>query len=466
VLFNSRIFVVFAILFFAFWPLARRSLNVRWTYIVVFSFFFYGWWDWRYVFLLIGTGLVDFLAGLAMTSHPRHKRAILLVSLAANLGTLAVFKYAFFFASSFNAAVARFGGTMSLPELSLILPVGISFYTFQSLSYTIDIYRGQLKATRNPMHFFAAISLFPHLVAGPIMRASTLLPQLEEDRRATPDQLWGGLALIAHGFFKKMVIADNLAPFVNEAFNGQFAAQSFLDWWAIVAMFGFQIYCDFSGYSDIARGLAKWMGYEFSLNFDHPYLSTSLREFWTRWHISLSTWFRDYVYVPLGGSRRGELRGHVNMWITMLLSGLWHGAAWTFIIWGAIHAFFLSVERLTRWPEWLRRFRYGHVLALGLVMMQVAIAWVFFRAGSLDQALHIAGRMLSPDRLALSVSRAGLLFLALAVGREIYCWNRIDVFGRLPRRTAVAGQMVWYASVLAAAVYLRGAGSAFIYFQF
>ena len=465
-LFNSRVFVIFAVAFFAFWPLARRSMNGRWLYIVVCSFIFYGWWDWRYVPLLVATGLVDFLAGLAMTWRPHRKLLILLVSLGANLGTLAVFKYSAFAATNLNVLANSLGAAWKIPVVTLILPVGISFYTFQSLSYTIDIYRGHLKATRNPLHFFAAISLFPHLVAGPIMRASSLLPQLEEDVKPTSAQLWGGLHLIAHGFFKKMVIADNLAPVVNEAFAGQFVAHSFLDWWAIVAMFAFQIYCDFSGYSDIARGLAKWMGYEFMLNFDHPYLATSLREFWTRWHISLSTWFRDYVYVPLGGSRKGELRGHINMWITMLLSGLWHGAAWTFVVWGAIHAFFLSLERITTWPEKLRAIPFGRVLALVIVMAQVAIAWVFFRATNMDQATEIVGRMLRPDHLSLTVSRAGLFFLALAIGREIYCWHRPKIVARLRLPSFVAGDIAWYAAVLTAAVYLRGTGSAFIYFQF
>ncbi len=465
-LFNSRVFVVFAIVFYLFWPLARRSMNVRWTFIVVLSFFFYGWWDWRYIILLVFTGMVDFVAGLAISRFPGHKKELLVLSLFANLGTLGFFKYSAFLASNLNALSGAFGGPTSLPEVAINLPVGISFYTFQSLSYTIDVYRGDLKATRNPLHFFAAISMFPHLVAGPIMRASKLLPQLAEDRKPSRAQLWGGLQLIAHGYFKKMVIADNLAPIVNEAFNGQFVPHSYVDWWLIVARFGFQIYCDFSGYSDIARGLAKWMGYEFTLNFDHPYLSTSLREFWTRWHISLSSWFRDYVYFPLGGARRGELRSHVNMWITMLLSGLWHGAAWTFILWGAIHALFLSLERITKWPERLKRFRFGSVAALAIVMAQVAFAWVFFRSADLNQAFHIARGMLELNVPRISVSGAGLLFLALAVGREVYCWNWKGRPAWMSLRTAVVAEMVWYACVISCVVFLRGPGATFIYFQF
>jgi len=467
VIFNSLIFVGFALVFYSWWPFAERlSLNGRWLTIVVGSFIFYGWWDWHYVILLIGTGMVDFVAGIGMASHPRWKRELLIMSVFTNLATLGFFKYSNFAATNLNVLASALGIGSRIPVFSLILPLGISFYTFQSLSYTIDIYRGQLRATRNPLHFFAAISLFPHLVAGPIMRASTLLPQLLEDRRPTKSQLWGGVRLIVHGYLKKMVIADNLAPIVNDAFGGRLASLSGADWWIVAVMFSFQIYCDFSGYSDIARGLAKALGYEFTQNFNHPYLATSLREFWTRWHISLSTWFRDYLYIPLGGSRNGELRSHVNMWITMLLSGLWHGAAWTFVIWGSIHAFFLSVERATKWPEHLQKITYGKYLALAFVMFQVVVAWVFFRATDTRQAYEILWKMFHWNDLTISLSRTGIIYLGLALAREIFCWREMSLRNWVHGRMRVITEMVWYALIITGCIFLRGPGATFIYFQF
>ena len=223
------------------------------------------------------------------------------------------------------------------------------------MSYTIDVYRGRMKPVTNLFHFFAFLSMFPQLVAGPIVRARDLIPQLEKNRDTTEAERWDGLKLIVGGYFKKVVIADNLAPFVNTAFAAVPSPDSSLYWWLVIAAFAFQIFFDFAGYSDIARGLAKWMGYDFLVNFDHPYTSTSLREFWARWHISLSTWFRDYVYIPLGGSKKGESWGHVSMWMTMVISGLWHGAAFHFLVWGAVHALFLSIERITLWPERLKK---------------------------------------------------------------------------------------------------------------
>jgi D-alanyl-lipoteichoic acid acyltransferase DltB (MBOAT superfamily) len=465
-LFNSLAFVFFAAAFFGFWPLARRSTNVRFVYIVCFSFLFYGWWDWRYIFLLIITGLIDFWAGIAIDQSVKRKKAILLVSIGSNLATLAFFKYSEFLAVNCNSLLSWAGVSGRIPEVSVLLPVGISFYTFQSMSYTIDIYRGELKPTRNVWHFFSAISLFPHLVAGPIMRAQSLLEQLLESRTPTAAERWNGLRLIVHGFFKKMVIADNLASAVNGAFTGGLAYDSAINWWIIVSMFAMQIYCDFSGYSDIARGLAKWMGYEFSLNFQHPYCATSIKEFWGRWHMSLSTWFRDYVYVSLGGTRVGRFRGHVNMWTTMLLSGLWHGAAWHFVGWGAVHAAFLSIERVTSWPARVLRLPAGRVLAWGFLLIQVWVAWVFFRAGSLDQAGKIIGTMFSLQFAPLAVAKSALLFLGLGLAREIYCFYGLDWRRLLSDRAVLFLEPIIMGVIVAACIFFRGSGDAFIYFQF
>jgi alginate O-acetyltransferase complex protein AlgI len=466
VLFNSLEFVLFAIVFFGMWPLARRRSTSRYLYICFFSFFFYGWWNWHFLILLAVTGLVDYLAGLAMESWPLQRKAILAVSIASNLLTLGFFKYGSFFAANLNHALLRMGEDWKIPMLALTLPVGISFYTFQSMSYTIDIYRGELRPTRNVLHFFAALSLFPHLVAGPIMRAAYLLPQLQSDRHPDEKQIWRGLQLIAQGYVKKMVIADHLAPAVNSAFAGPVSAHTCLEWWIIITMFAFQIYCDFSGYTDIARGLAKWMGYDFPLNFNHPYVSGSMREFWSRWHISLSTWFRDYLYVPLGGSHKGAARAHLNMWITMLLSGLWHGANWTYLVWGSLHAAYLSAERITRWPDRLRGIPLGKAAACALVVVQAWFGWVFFRATSIQQGWSVIKAMLSFDSAYVGLSRTAILFLCLAVIGEIYAGLHLDWRALFGPRLAFYLEPMKIAACVIAAVYLRGPGSAFIYFQF
>lgn len=326
-LFNSIIFLVFGSLFFALLPLINKQKNnTRWIFFTFASFVFYGWWDWRFLFLIIGSGLIDFFAGKLIYKYPRRRTFFLIASLFGNLGSLAAFKYNSFLARNIEALLQFTSLDVNLqnqiPEFMYILPVGISFYTFQSMSYTIDIYRGRLKPTANIVHFFTYLSMFPQLVAGPIVRAKELLPQLKRVRKVSPQESWNGFHLILTGYFKKVVLADNIAPLVNYAFSDANTSNSTLYWWVVMLGFAFQIYFDFSGYSDIARGIAKWMGIHFKMNFNHPYNSTSLREFWTRWHISLSTWFRDYVYIPMGGSRKGKLRSHLNMWITMVVSDL------------------------------------------------------------------------------------------------------------------------------------------------
>lgn len=469
-LFNSLIFIIFAILFFLIWPLANRKNTIRWVYLTIASFIFYGWWDWRFLFLIIGSGLLDFFAGWGMKLYPRYKTSFLITSVLGNVGSLAVFKYSGFIADNLTILLAMFDIEINLrshlPNFMLILPVGISFYTFQSMSYTIDIYREQLQPTTNVFHFFAYLSLFPQLVAGPIIRASDLLPQLTQVHKPDEEERWEGLKLIAHGFFKKVVIADNLAPSVNYAFGNPIQSTSSLYWWIAVTGFAFQIYCDFSGYSDIARGLAKWMGYDFMLNFDHPYISTSLREFWSRWHISLSTWFRDYVYIPLGGSRKGTFHTYLNMFITMTVSGLWHGAAWNFVIWGFLHALLVNLERLTQWPSRLKNVPGGRWIATGIVLFEVWVTWVFFRARTFAQALYIIKTMFSfSGGLEYHFSALGLGLLLIAILRELYFYLRLDQKILIPfayEYSEVLSQSV----LLVACIYLRGPGSVFIYFQF
>ncbi|MFO7655220.1 MAG: MBOAT family O-acyltransferase [Candidatus Krumholzibacteriia bacterium] len=477
-LFNSIVFLLFGALVFALWPLVRRWRNSRFAFLVIASFVFYGWWDWRFLFLIIGSGLLDYASGLGMSRFSRVKRLFLVLSLLGNVGSLMLFKYSGFFAANLEAVLGWIGLEVELrqgmPPFMLVLPVGISFYTFQSMSYTIDIYRGQLQPTRNVLHFFAYLALFPQLVAGPIIRAADLLPQLLEDRRTTAEDRWEGLRLVVHGFFKKMVVADSLAFYVNGAFGASIPAESSLYWWIIITAFAVQIYCDFSGYSDIARGLARWLGYDFMVNFKHPYVAVSLQDFWRRWHISLSTWFRDYVYIPLGGSQRGARRAQLNMWGTMLISGLWHGAAWNFVIWGGIHATSTTMERATRWPARVMALPGGRMLANAIVLLQVWISWVFFRATSFEQAVVILGRMFSFEggigTLWALLGGINMINLAIFIGgmwlREAYFFWGLHERPLLPGGWGRRLEPVGLALAIAACVYLRGPGGAFIYFQF
>jgi len=443
------------------------------------SLFFYGWWDWRFLSLIILNGAVDYYAALGMERWPARRKLLLVGSLAVNVGTLAVFKYLDFALYNVNWLLGCLGIQGSLPAAELILPVGISFYTFQAMSYTIDVYRGQLAPTHSILHFFAFLSLFPQLVAGPIIRAATLLPQLEVDRPTSEGERWEATKLIAIGFFRKMVVADTIAPIVREAIQGTQSGESSLYWWAIMLLFSYQIYCDFSGYSDIARGLGRLMGYDFPVNFNHPYISASFREFWQRWHISLSTWFRDYVYIPLGGSKVGAARSMVSLWITMLVSGLWHGANWTFVAWGACHAVYLTVERFTRWPERLTRVPLvGRHLTVLTIFLLTVVSWVFFVSRSMGQALSILGSMFNFANLGLAeareaVSGGALNVVLIMILAELWFHFRLDQarllsrLGPLPER--IGRRVLAPVAVgllLCASVYLRGPGSVFIYFQF
>ncbi len=441
--------------------------------LIVFSCVFYGWWNPYYLILIFLSGFIDFFAGLGMDKHPQYRKVFLGLSLTLNLGLLFTYKYLDFFISNANILVQALGAP-PLPLAHLVLPVGISFYTFQSLSYTIDIYRGELRPTKNFLHFFAYLSMFPQLVAGPIVRASGFLDQLKKPLRVRTQDFWQGLRFISKGYFKKVVIADNLAPVVTEAFSTPTVYESSAYWWLIIVMFSFQIYCDFSGYSDIAIGLARWCGYRFPQNFNHPYTALSLQHFWSRWHISLSTWFRDYVYIPLGGSRIGPIRTVFNLWITMLLSALWHGAAWTFVLWGALHALYLTIERLSGWPKLLRRLcGAGALLACLLTYLQVLIAWVFFRAENLQQGIDIVGEMFSFSGISIQPilkfpnSEIILTALTLISLREIFIplkrlagipsWWRVCYYYAEPAMISL---------MLFSCVFFRGPGSVFIYFQF
>jgi alginate O-acetyltransferase complex protein AlgI len=473
-LFNSPEYLVFLIVcLLLYGRLGHRGQN---AWLLAASYAFYSFWDPRFLVLILLSTSVDFWAGQRIESARREgqvgtARRALHVSLATNLGLLGVFKYFGFFVESAAAALDTLGLGMSRPALEIVLPVGISFYTFQTLSYTIDVYRGRLGAIRDPLDFALFVAFFPQLVAGPIERARNLLPQIQAPRRVTPRQFEEGLWLILMGLYRKLVIADTAAIFVDRIFAHPFR-QSSLQMVCGLMLYGLQIYGDFSGYSNIARGSAKLFGFELVRNFRHPYFAVGPRDFWRRWHISLSTWLRDYLYISLGGNRQGRLRTYANLMVTMLLGGLWHGASWNFVLWGAIHGVYLVVARaLEPMTARLRPPEAGPIRWLALTaggattFVLVSFTWLFFRSTS----VALTGVYL--DRLALGtgfgdihrlIPFAVLALLVLVIDLPQAIARDEHIFTRwgLGRRTAIAG-------FLLVAIFFGGAASApFIYFQF
>ncbi|MEO9534299.1 MAG: MBOAT family O-acyltransferase [Crocinitomicaceae bacterium] len=450
----------------------NKKSGSRWSFLTIMSFVFYGWWDWRFLFLILISGLIDFAAGHYILKRPDRKKTFLIVSLAGNILSLAFFKYSGFFAEMLEHLAHLSGSSIQikshLPAFALIVPVGISFYTFQSMSYTIDVFKGKLKPVKNIWHFFAYLSMFPQLVAGPIVRAKDLLKQLAEKRIVSSMQKWHALKLIAFGLFQKTVLADNIGVLVNKAYSEGNLETGTAFWWMVLVAFAFQIYCDFSGYSLIAKGLAKYMGYHFKMNFNHPYLSKSFKEFWTRWHISLSSWFRDYVYIPLGGNKKGKLLGIFFMYLTMVLSGFWHGPAFHFIAWGFLHAFYLMLERFTKWGKWSPQMLFLKAFKMLTVFVLVLFAWNFFRANSMHQSFQVFKNLVSFESsgdFALLYFNA-LFFLGLAVVIEIVYafYSRKLLLKTLYQRYHL--DMVFVACCIVGHLFFRGPESEFIYFQF
>jgi D-alanyl-lipoteichoic acid acyltransferase DltB (MBOAT superfamily) len=477
VLFNSFQFLVFLVIAFsAYWLFFHRYRGARNIFLLTASYVFYGWWDYRFLALIAFSTLIDFFVGRAMHSEARKsKRKVLLgISLLANLGLLAYFKYANFFIESF-AEFSRgvLGLEPNISSLSIILPVGISFYTFQTLSYTIDIYRKRLEPTKNLVEFAAFVSFFPQLVAGPIERASNLLPQFKEKKIFRYEDGSEGMRLIVWGLFKKTVIADNCAPYVNEIFsNYQEQPAAVLLMGAI--LFAFQIYGDFSGYSDIAIGTARLFGFRLMTNFNYPYFSRDVAEFWRRWHISLSTWFRDYLYIPLGGSRRSMQRTLLNVFIIFVVSGFWHGANWTFIAWGALHAAFIMPvvafgKNRTHLNDHRKIFPHFSEFALmALTFFLVCVAWVFFRAPSVAVAADYLTGMITRPQLPENfyffppwlLALIGFMLISEWIGKN----DRPETWmGKIPK----AGRYAYYLTLFGLWFFFASSEKQeFIYFQF
>ena len=475
-LFNSLEFLVFLpVVLLIYHALSHERQN---RFLVVASCVFYASWDWRFLFPLLASTTIDYWCAKRMgrqidRGEPVEvRRPYVVLSVVTNLGLLGFFKYFNFFADNLHATLAALGVEIEPRTLDVILPVGISFYTFQALAYTIDVYRGDAHSTDNFWDFFLAVLYFPHLVAGPIQRASNLLAQVTTPRTVNLEKVRDGLYLIFWGYFKKVYVADNIAPMVDAVFANP--SPSGFEAWMAAYGFCFQIYCDFSGYTDIARGVAKLMGFEFMLNFDLPYFSTNPSEFWRRWHISLSTWLRDYLYISLGGNRRGESRTYVNLMLTMVIGGFWHGAAWNFIVWGAYHGLLLVVHRALR-PTLdgvfgakteiggavsyaVRAFCFFHLTVYG---------WLLFRAVSLEQIVSMTVALAEPlagydpAMIYALAEFAGVLVLA-----EVFLWasGRRDLFRvvRLP----VEARVVGYSLIAYLCLFRGGRPQSFIYFQF
>jgi len=465
-IFNSTVFLIFfAAVTLLFWTV-RRNAGHRNLLIFLASLVFYGWWDWRFVGLLLITGGVDFYAAqrIEESSNPSVRKRWLMLSLISNLGALGFFKYWGFFVDSAVTTLAHFGIEASRPVLSIILPAGISFYTFQALSYTVDVYYGTMKCDRDPVRYFAFLTFFPQLVAGPIERASALLPQFHVTRQVTGALVHRGLWLILWGFFMKVVLADYLAPLVDLAFGAKATGGQ------VVALgtlaFGGQIYCDFAGYSSIALGLANTMGFQLSTNFSQPYLAGNIQEFWRRWHQTLSTWFRDYVYIPLGGDRRGKRRTLLNVVGTFGIAGLWHGANWTFIIWGFCHGVALAVFRLWKSSPLGRSWTMPWPVGWGLTLLVVGTGWLFFRATSVEHAfslIHAGWQRQSPvwgGSYAIAVLPSLFVILGMDYFHRRCPWERVSGWPMAARVGIQAALLV-----LIIARWGREA-SPFIYFQF
>ena len=468
-LFNSFDFLIFFLVVFAVQlVLPHRPRNL---FLLAASYFFYGCWDWRFLGLMAVSTIIDYFCshGIVAAKDSTTRKRLVAISVVCNLSILGFFKYFNFFADSLRQLAQSGGFELSPFTLQIVLPVGISFYTFQTMSYTIDVYRGHVERLDRFLDFALYVAFFPQLVAGPIERGSRLAPQISEGRRTTWEGFHSGIWLILKGLFKKAVIADNLAVIVNQMFalDNPSSAQVMIGVYA----FAFQIYGDFSGYTDIARGVGRMMGYDLTLNFRLPYFATNPSEFWQRWHISLSTWLRDYLYIPLGGNRISSLVTYRNLLLTMLLGGLWHGAAWTFVIWGAFHGLILIGHRLlTQVIPLTESFaRRTHVLRVIAMFHLTCLGWLIFRAESVHQLQNMLASLFELDfSLTIADAQHAWLLAILCVpliGLQLAqeCTKNLNFVTKL----SVLPRAVVYASVIIALATLGSFGQQeFIYFQF
>jgi len=476
-LFNSIQFVLFLPIVVILYYLLKP--NYRWILLLIASYYFYMCWNPAYIVLIIASTLIDYYAGLQIEKSNKEnvKRFFLFISLFSNLGLLFFFKYYNFISESFNSIFHKYNIFYDIPYLNILLPVGISFYTFQTLSYTIDVYRG-VKSPEKHLGIFAVyVSFFPQLVAGPIERSTRFIPQLHKSNSFKYENISKGIKLILWGYFLKLVIADRAAIYVNAVYNNVHH-HSGLTFIAATIMFAFQIYGDFAGYSSIAIGAAKIMGYDLMTNFNRPYFAQSVREFWQRWHISLSSWFRDYLYIPLGGNRVVKWRWYYNLFITFVISGLWHGANWTFVIWGALHGLYLVLSillstglfnKLSINPQSI----IYKIITILITNALVLFAWIFFRANTVSDAFFIVNKIFTstgkifipegPGVVAPVYATFSILLLYSMEFKEEFFKNRFSLFENKKQNV----RLIMYGLLVATIVYLGVFdGGQFIYFQF
>jgi len=481
-LFHTWVFFVFFLIVYPVYLLVRKNNQLMNLWLMIASYTFYGWWNPWYLLLLFGTSAIDYLMVLLMERKQSTRTVWLVISLVSNFGFLGYFKYSTFITENCNLLLIQLHAPFHLPDPAVypntmmgllhvpndwyfkhvILPIGISFHTFQSMSYTIDAYKGVIKTERNFIRFLTFVSFFPQLVAGPIERASNLLPQLQKAPTITREDITDGLSLFLVGFFKKVALADYLSKYVDLVYGNPAIHQSPALILATVA-FGWQIYFDFSGYTDMARGLARTMGFRMMLNFNNPYTATGLGDFWNRWHISLSTWFKDYLYFPLGGSRYGPLRTYFNIFLTMVISGIWHGANWTFVIWGGLHALGRCATREVEQTQFYRK-RIPRLLKQMLVFTFVTFTWIFFRAQSLSDAGLIIKRIFTTGWTDPHFPLL-MAYMILAVWLYQLLYNSRSALKRYletsPVRVGLASLMIAYLMIVA-----QPSTKQFIYFQF
>lgn len=472
-LFNSTEFVVFFSIVFTLYWMLNKNLKLQNILLLISSYIFYGWWDWRFLFLLFLNSLVNYILGnmIYKANDQKNKKYILITALIFNLGLLGFFKYYNFFAESFSALLSGLGFKVNDVTLNIILPVGISFYTFQALSYIIDIYRDKVKPVTNPISFFTFKALFPQLVAGPIERASNLLLQIDVARKFNRQWFNAGIFQIAVGFFRKIVIADSLAAYVDTVYgNPDFYDSNTLI--LATVFYAFQIYYDFSGYSDIAIGTAKMLGFRFEQNFNLPYFSKSLTEFWRKWHMSLSFWLRDYLYISLGGNRKGIAITYRNLMITMLLGGLWHGSSWNFVIWGGIHGLVLSVEKFVM-SKHLKIFENRIVSAFGYIttFTIVCFAWIFFRSQTFDSTKIILSKIFNysfkvPYIGDINVFINSFFVLILGILMDLYLRKKDTPLEELAENWSVGKTAILTSVILIMICLFFSHSNNFIYFQF
>lgn len=459
-LFNSLAFLLFLPMVFAvYW--SGRSMQWQNRMVVLASMFFYGWWDWRFLLLMIATCVANFFIAkaVARTDIQRQRKHWLLLAICLNIGLLAVFKYFNFFADNLAMLFSLFGVKLDVPTLHFILPIGISFYTFQLTAYVVDVYRRQLQACRSLEMFLSFICFFPQLVAGPIERGSNLLPQFAKKRSFDYAFATDGMRLFLWGLMKKMLVADNCAPVADYVF-GNYQNLATIDLWIGLLAFTIQVYCDFSGYSDMAIGSAKLFGVQLSTNFNHPFFATTIREFWRRWHMTLMGWLRDYVYFPLGGSRCSAVRHYFNVFALYMLSGLWHGPNWSFIAWGTWNGFFNVTTKHLRMPVALSWF---------VTIMAFTLSQVFFRNPTVTDGFRFFGGLFAFDGVwANTASRIPLVLAVMLFGIEYLTRNHAHPFqfsGRGLWRWRLARYVV-YVVCFIGCVLLGGQQVQFIYFQF